>query len=317
MPDVTSVGVLVADVIVHPVNEWPQPGRLMLVDGIEVRSGGLAHTTGVTLAKLGVSTAVVGRVGDDPLGEFLVSVLREHGIELHVLRSPRVSTSATVVAVARNGERSFLHLVGANGMLTGADVDDALLMRTKLLHLGGYFILPELDGPPAAAVLSRARRFGCRTSLDTAWDAHGRWMSALAPCLPHLDTLFGNREELAHVAGSEDPARIAARLRAEGAGTVVVKMGEEGAYVDGREWRGYVRAFDVDVVDTTGAGDAFCGGFLAGHLKGWDLETTTRFANAVGAMCVTEVGGATGVRSMEETVRFIDRTPIRGAAGVG
>jgi sugar/nucleoside kinase (ribokinase family) len=317
MPDVTTVGVLVADVIVHPVDEWPQRGRLTLVDGIELRSGGLAHTTGVTLAKLGVSTAVLGRVGDDPFGEFLLNVLREHGIEAHVLRSPNVSTSATVVVVARNGERSFLHLVGANGTLTDEDVGDALLMRTKLLHLGGYFILPELDGPRAAALLSRARRIGCGTSLDTAWDARGRWMAALAPCLPHLDILFGNREELAHVAGSEDPARIAERLRTEGAGTVAVKLGEKGAYVDGREWRGYVRAFGVDVVDTTGAGDAFCGGFLAGHLKGWDLETTTRFANAVGAMCVTAVGGATGVRSMEETARFMERTPMRGAAGVG
>lgn len=317
MPEVTSVGVLVADVIVHPVDAWPQRGRLTLVDGIELRSGGLAHTTGVTLAKLGVSTAVVGRVGDDPFGEFLVDVLREHGIEAHVLRSPSVSTSATVVAVAGNGERSFLHLVGANGTLTGDDVDDALLMRTKILHLGGYFILPELDGPPAAAMLSRARRLGCRTSLDTAWDARGRWMNALAPCLPHLDIVFGNREELAHVAGSEDPHRIAARLRAEGTGTVAVKMGEEGAYVEGPEWRGYVRAFEVDVVDTTGAGDAFCGGFLAVHLRGWDLESTTRFANAVGAMCVTAVGGSAGVRNMEETIRFMERTSMRGAAGVG
>ena len=311
MPDVTCVGVLVADVLVRPVDEWPERGRLLLVEGIEVRSGGLAHTTGVTLAKLGVPTAVVGCVGADLLGTFLIDVLREHRVEAHVRREDHASTSATVVGVASSGERSFLHLAGANARLMPEDVPDALLARSRVIHLGGYFLLPAMDGPPAVALLRRAKAAGCRTSLDMAWDVHGRWMSALAPCLPHVDLLFGNRDELACVTGSDDPARMAALLRELGVGIVAVKLGEEGAYVAGGSWRGLVPAFSVEVVDTTGAGDAFCGGFLAGYLAGWDLERTTRFANAVGAMCVTAMGGATGIRSMADTLRFAETTPLR------
>src|SRR5688500_6320810 len=103
MPEVTCVGVLVADVVVHPVDRWPEPGRLALVEGIEQHSGGLAHTTSVTLAKLGIRTAAVGRVGDDPFGTFLVDVLRTHQVEVHVRRDPGTSTSATVVTVAASG----------------------------------------------------------------------------------------------------------------------------------------------------------------------------------------------------------------------
>ena len=311
MPDVTCVGVLVADVIVRPVDTWPDPGRLVVVDGLEVHSGGLAHTTGVILAKLGVPTAVVGRVGADLFGTYLIDVLRDNRVEVHVGRDETISTSTAVVMVSSSGERSFLHLPGANTHLRREDVPPALLARSRIMHLGGYFLLPGLDGAQAAALLAQARAAGCRTSLDMAWDARGRWMALLAPCLPHLDLLFGNRDELARVTGAEDPPRMAAHLRALGVDTVAVKLGEDGAYVDGESWRGRVPAFSVEIVDTTGAGDAFCGGFLTGYLAGWDLERTTRFANAVGAMCVTAMGGSTGISGMDETLHFMDTAPLR------
>ena len=312
MPAVTCVGVIVADIIVQSVDEWPERGRLVLVDGIEVHSGGLAHTTGVTLAKLGIPTAVVGRVGADLFGTFLIDVLLKHGIDARVRRDEGAGTSATVVTIATTGERSFLHLAGANGDLVPEDVPDDLLTSSRVLHIGGYFILSGMDGEPAAHLLGRARAAGCRTSLDVAWDARGRWMTLLAPCLPHLDFLFGNQDELASVTGTRDPARIAALLREQGVGVVAVKMGEAGAYVDGAEWRGHVPAFAVEVADTTGAGDAFCGGFLAGVVSGWDLERSTRFANAVGGLCVTAVGGTSGIRSMAETLRFVETARLRG-----
>jgi len=216
--------------------------------------------------------------------------------------------------VASGGERSFIHLIGANGRLTPLDISDDLLHATRIFHLGGCFVLPALDGAPAAGLLRRARQQGCRTSMDLAWDPSGRWMSVLEPCLPHLDFLFGNQDELGHVTDRSDPVEIAGLLRARGVGVVAVKLGEAGAYVDGAGWRGQVPAYAVEVVDTTGAGDAFCGGFLAGVLAGWEIERVTRFANAVGALCVTAVGGTAGVRSREETLRFMDGAAVRGRA---
>ncbi|MDR7438375.1 MAG: carbohydrate kinase family protein [Armatimonadota bacterium] len=311
MPQVLSAGILVADVIVRTVEAWPEVGRLRVVESIELHSGGLAHTTAVTLAKLGVSTAVVGRVGADVFGRYLIEVLRQNGVESHVIPDPEAGTSVTVVAVAPGGERSFLHFVGANARLVPEDVPDHLLAAVQVLHLGGYFVLPGLDGPPAAQLLARARAHGCRTSVDVAWDVQGRWMEALRPCLAYLDVLFANQDEVAQLTGARTPEHAAALLRERGVGIVAVKLGERGAYVDAGEWRGWVPAFEVPVVDTTGAGDAFCGGFLAAWLRGWRWEEVTRFANAVGALCVTAVGGATGVRSLEETLDFLRRARVR------
>jgi sugar/nucleoside kinase (ribokinase family) len=144
-----------------------------------------------------------------------------------------------------------------------------------------------------------------------SWDAQGRWMMLLAPCLPHLDFLFGNLDELSHVTGHSDPVQVASALRKGGVGTVAVKMGEAGAYVDSPAWRQHVPAYMVDVVDTTGAGDAYCGGFLTGILAGWTMDRVAAFANAVGAMCVTAVGGTTGVGTRDETLRFMERAAIR------
>ena len=311
LPDVTCVGAVVADVIVRPVDRWPERGRLHVVEGIELHSGGPAHTAAVALARLGVSTALVGRVGADPFGAFLIDTLDRHGIENRVRQDGDTATSITVVAVGSGGERSFLHHPGANGRLVAGDVDDVLLADSRFLHLGGYFLLSSLNGAGAAALLQRGRSAGCRTSIDLAWDAQGRWMSALAPCLPSLDVLFGNRDELAAVTGKGNPAAIAALLRRRGVQVVAVKLGEEGAYVEGETWRGRLPAFAVEAVDTTGAGDAFCAGFLAGLLWGWDLEETARFATAAGAMCVTAVGGTAGVRSRSETLAFMRRTTMR------
>src|SRR5439155_1136908 len=230
------------------------------------------NTTGIVLAKLGVDTAVVARVGSDLFGDFLVQILADHGVRPHVVREPRVPTSTSVVAVSSGGERSFMHMIGANGRLIPQDIPDDLLRATRIFHLGGCFVLPALDGEPAAGLLRRAREQGCRTSMALAWDPSGRWMSVLEPCLPHLDFLFGNQDELGHVTGRRDPAEMAGMLRERGVAAVAVKLGDAGAFVDAAGWRGRVPAYAVEVVDTTGAGDAFCGGFLAAVLAGWEME---------------------------------------------
>src|SRR3989337_3199443 len=106
MPEVTGVGGVGADVIVRPVDAWPEPGRLSLVEHIELHGGGLAYATAVTLAKLGVSSAVVGRVGGDPLGTYLADGLRADGVEVHLRQDAESRTAAPVVSVTSGGGRA-------------------------------------------------------------------------------------------------------------------------------------------------------------------------------------------------------------------
>lgn len=300
MIDIVCLGIFVADVIARPVEALPRPGTLALVDAITLRGGGCALNTSSALARLGTRAAALGKVGVDPLGDFLLRLLSERGVDgSGVLRDPSVSTSASVVFVDHAGERTFLHLKGANATVQTDELGEAPFAG-RALHIAGALVLDALDGEPTASLLAEARRRGIHTSLDTAFDGSGRWERVL-PALPHCDLVTPGLEEARAITGEHEPDRAAARLRALGAGAVAVTLGPDGCFVDGV---GHVPARSVEVVDSTGAGDAFAAAFLYGRLAGWPPERCARFANAAGALATTAVGAFEGVGDLTKTCEF-------------
>ncbi len=317
MPEVTCVGILVADVVGKPIEALPGRGKLALVDRMELHSGGCAANTGIGLAKLGVETAIIGKVGNDGFGDFLVRRFETFGIEVGgVSRDPAEATSATMVLVHADGERSFLHYLGANATLGLADVDFERVRHSKVLHIAGALVMPALDGAPTAELLRRAQAAGVITAFDTVWDARGRWMEVVAPCLPYVDYLLPSFEEARMLAGGrEDPRDVAQFLLDAGAKVVGLKLGERGSYIRAQDGTTLtIPALPVQAIDALGAGDAYVAGFLAGVVRGWDLERCAHFANAVGACCVTALGATTGIRSFEETVAFLESFAPSAAA---
>jgi sugar/nucleoside kinase (ribokinase family) len=248
------------------------------------------------LVRLGTPAAVAGKVGTDPLGDFLLALLDERGVERPlVLRDPAAPTSASVVLVDGEGERTFLHLPGANGSLTAEELDLDALLRAAWLHVAGALVLPALDGEPLAGLLAEARRRGVRTSLTPVWDASGRW-ERVRPCLPHLDVFVGSLAEGRAITGEAEPERVAAAL---GVPDVVLTDGANGCWASGA---GALPGCPVEAVDGTGAGDAFAAGVLFGMLAGWPLERAARLANAVGALAVTRVGAVEGVSGLDDAL---------------
>ena len=300
--DVVCLGILVADVIARPVDELPY-GAVSLMDEISLHGGGCALNTATGLTRLGLSALVVGKVGEDTFGDFVVGLLAERGLDTRgVLRDPDVPTSATVVLVDRAGERSFLHLPGANGALCAEELAPEVFAG-RALHVAGALVMPALDGAPTAGLLAEAQRLGVQTSLDTVYDATGRW-ERVQPCLPHLDLLMASLAEAQGISGEEGPASAAAWFRDRGVAEVALKLGPDGCYVAGAEFEGDVPAFPVHVVDGTGAGDAFAAGVIYGKLAGWPLVDAARFANAFGALATTAVGATDGLLDLEETLAF-------------
>ncbi len=305
MSQVASVGILVADVVAYPVREYPERGICVHVQRMELHVGGCASNTGLALAKLGIDTVVIGKVGDDPFGDFLIGALQRHGVRVEgIHRTREAGTSSTMVMVHPDGERSFIHYMGANALFNPDDIAWELVRPCKVFHLAGAFLMPSMDGEPAARVLQQARSLGLITCLDTAWDATGGWMRTLAPCLPHLDYILPSYNEASQLSGETEPERIADRLLQAGVGTVVIKMGGKGCFVKNRATAFHLPAYPVEVVDALGAGDCFSAGFTAGLALGWDLERTARLANATGALCVTQLGATTGIRPLKETLAF-------------
>jgi sugar/nucleoside kinase (ribokinase family) len=242
---------------------------------------------------------VAGKVGDDALGDFLLQLLDERGVDRRgVVRDQSASTSATVALVGADGERTFLHAKGANARLATAELDSELLFSGRCLHVAGALVLDALDGEPCAALLAEARRRQLLTSVDTVWDASGRWERIL-PSLPHADVFMPSLAEATAISGETDPAAAAAWLERAGARRVVVKLGADGCYVGGV---GHISGVDVTAVDSTGAGDAFAAGLLYGVLAGWPLERAARLANAAGALATTAVGASSAVSTLSETL---------------
>lgn len=310
---ILCLGIMVADVVGRPLRAVPDPGRLVLVDEMSLHTGGCAINAATALVRLGLPVEIIGRIGSDALGDFLTAELAKRGIGAGgVKRDSEVGTSGTMVMVEPDGERRFVHYIGANAQLTLDDIDVSMFAEASILHVAGSLVLPGLDGAPTAELLRQAQGAGVITFLDVVWDDTGRWMELIGPSLPYIDYFVPSLPEAQAITGREDPEDAARVLLDHGVGTVGLKMDIEGCLVMtgvGDSLR--QPAFEVDVVDATGAGDAFAAGFIAGVYQGWPLEKTARFANAVGALCVTGLGATGGVRSLDETLEFMQSTPLR------
>jgi sugar/nucleoside kinase (ribokinase family) len=306
------LGILVADIIGRPLRNIPDPGRLALVDEMSLHTGGCAINTATALARLGLPVEVIGKIGSDSFGDFVLNALTERRIGTKgIMRDHEVGTSATMVMVSPDGERRFVHYIGANAHLTLDDIDLSMVEAGSILHIAGSLVMPGIDGQPTAELLRHARAAGVTTFLDTVWDDTGRWMNILAPCLPYIDYFVPSLPEGQALTGLDDPVEVAHALLEFGVKTVGLKMGVEGCLVisaKGQLLR--LPAFQVEAVDSTGAGDAFAAGFIAGVWQDWQLEKTARFANAVGALCVTGLGASGGVRSLSETLSFMENAPL-------
>jgi sugar/nucleoside kinase (ribokinase family) len=176
-----------------------------------------------------------------------------------------------------------------------------------VLHLAGVLLMPGFDGEPQAQVLAEAKAAGVTTCVDTAWDDTGRWMEAVGPLLEHTDLFLPSLMEAQQLTGRERPEEVASALLDAGAGLVGLKLGPDGSYVRSAEVELRTPAYPVEVVDGSGAGDAFVAGFLYGHLHGWDLERTARFANALGGLATTAAGTTTAIRGYEQVLELLEK----------
>jgi sugar/nucleoside kinase (ribokinase family) len=286
---------------------------LVLVDEMSLHTGGCAVNAATALARLGIPVEVVGKVGQDPFGDFVIGALQDRGVGIQgVKRDPAAGTSATMVMVGEDGERRFVHYIGANARLMLEDVDLTLLDGAEILLVAGSLVMPGIDGEPTAELLKIAQGKGLKTFLDVVWDDTGAWMKTLGPCMPYIDYFVPSLPEAQQLTGEQEPVDAARALLELGVGTVGLKMGDRGCLVlqaDGDPI--FLPAYLVDAVDATGAGDAFSAGFVAGIYHGWDLEQTGGFANAAGALCVTGLGATGGVMGFQETLDFMAKTPLR------
>ena len=314
MPDIACIGIATVDLIGQPIDSWPHTGQLQVFDHLTMATGGCSVNCAFALAKMGLSASLFVKTGADSLGDFVISEAKRLGISTDgIVRDPSTHTAFTMVCVNSSGERTFLHTFGANATLTADDIRLDLLEGHKIAYIGGAMLMPTFDGEQTAGLLKKIREMGITTVLDTAHNDRVKdWYAVIAPCLPHLNFFIPSDKEATQFAGGiEDPAELARFFRDNGAKNVVIKMGDKGSYLlaeDGQT--AFAPVYPVEnVVDTTGAGDTWGAGFLAGLNLNMDLPEAMKLGNATAAHCIQAAGAATGIKSLADIQRFQQQAP--------
>ena len=313
--DVVVMGELNPDVVVSGVPPMSFGQREDVTGPTTMTVGSSVAISACGLARLGTATAIVGVVGEDAFGDFMLSQLSSRGVDVSAVRTVLGGRTGSSVILVRREDASDRHVLtdpGVMGDLRARDLCTSALDRVRHLHIGSWFLhvgavadLPDL--------LAEARRRGVSTSVDPNDDPAREWDAHLARALPHVETFFCNESEARGVAGAtgwsrdgslHDAARHLLRQLAPD-GAVVLKCGAEGAYVHTVTSVLHVKAPAVDVIDTVGAGDSLAAGFLHARLRGAGLDEALRLAVAAGTLSTRRSGGVDAQPTPDEAEQLV------------
>jgi sugar/nucleoside kinase (ribokinase family) len=284
-----------------------------LVDTGTLTVGGSAAILACGAARLGLRTALVGVVGDDAAGRFMLEQLASRGVDTAGCVVQNEIATGLTVHLVRDDDRAMLTFPGAIPALAADVVGDEQLRAARHLHVSSFFLQPLLAGG-LRGLFERAHAAGATTSLDTNWDPLDRW-EGVADVLPATDILFPNSEEALAIAQAVDPVEPARALDAAVAALAahgplpVVKCGADGALAWADDQILRVPTVTVGMVDAVGAGDSFDAGFLGGRLNGYGLERSLRLAAACGALSLRGAGGTGWQPALDEALRAADAAP--------
>jgi sugar/nucleoside kinase (ribokinase family) len=301
------------ELVLPQLHAAPRFGEELVVPEMALRAAGSAANFALCAARLGARTGFAGCLGIDRFGEVVLQAFRDAGVDTQWLRLLEDQATGISVALVRaDGERSFVTYQGTNTRVTLHDVKACCESDAppRWLHLGGYHLLDQVRGAPALQLFEEARKRGITTSLDTGWDPKG-WSAAtvkmLRDTLRFVDVFLPNGPELRALTGESSPRRGAERLVQSGASTVVVKLGLKGCLVVTRRDQRRIPAFDVSVVDTTAAGDAFNAGFVVSMLSGATVARAAVFGSATAALRISRQLDEPLFPTLQETTAFLMR----------
>jgi sugar/nucleoside kinase (ribokinase family) len=297
--DILVLGEINPDVVVSDPEPTPVFGQVeRIVDSVTLTVGSSSAIFACGAARLDLSVAFVGVVGDDAFGRFMLDAMAARRIDVSGCRVDSALPTGASVILSRGQDRAILTAVGSISSLDLDDVPTALLARARHLHSGSFFLQARSrDRLPGFFEDARAR--GQTTSFDANWDPEERWDGGVRAMLQAADVFFPNAIEATRIAGVDDVeaaardlARVGSEGRSDGGPLIVVKLGREGAlaYTTGQEVV-RIEAMPVTAIDTTGAGDSFDAGFLRAWLDGASTIDALRFAAVCGALSTRGLGG--------------------------
>ncbi len=306
MADVVAIGDVNVDLMMA-LDRYPSPGECAISQASTWQVGGSASNTAIVLSQLGVPTAMIGRVGVDPLASWVRTEMAEANVDIDAVRQdPECMTGCCVIPVSPDGERTMFTERGANARLSADDVDEPTIASARWLHASGYMLFTAEGRAAFAQAIETAAAHRLSVSVDIGIGA------ALAAHRDHLlgqlgaiDVLLANVHELAILTGDPNASDAATAVREHGTPSVVVKRGADGCGVVTSAGERNLPALGLDPVDATGAGDAFSAGVIAAQLAGFDWPSPLLFANALGGLSASRQGAGRALPGRAQVARLI------------
>ena len=284
------------DVICRTVDDVPRYESIAF-EHIAIAPGGCGSNVAIGLQASGIPTGLIARVGSDDAALLVMSYWERLGIDLTFVRKVTDRPTGTSIGlIDSNAQPRFIHTSGANACLTVDALDPGEIVEAgaRALHIGGFFVLPGLLDGRLPAVLREARKLPLFISLDVVRSPRMKDPTALWPCLPFLDVFLCNAEEARRLTGNDNPVEAAKTLILRGCKYVIVKLGAGGCWLEGGGISANIPAEQVEVIDTTGAGDAFAAGLISAVLRGAEMYDACVAANVAGTRMVSTMGAIAG-----------------------
>ena len=311
--DVICAGIATWDTLFTGVDK-----DLMEIDGILAKgyfaaSGGDAVNAAVSMARLGMKTAVCAALGKDSAAVLVKNELLADGVDCSYLyESSDFNTASPVLLIDETGERHIIRVPdNGNQFFCEEMVSDELLEKAGHLHLASANVLRSLDGEGLTRLFERAKEKGLTTSLDASYDRSGNWMKNIEGALHHCDIFIPSLQEASIYAGSEDLQEICAFFSRFPLQVFGVKLGEKGVLAtDFKETWKLPTLYHGIPVDTTGAGDAFLAGFVSAWLNGFDIPSCAYIGSAQSYSVLQAPGANRSAGTWDEAMRLLENNHI-------
>ena len=329
MFDITAFGELLIDYT--PAGQSPDR-----MDLFEQNPGGAPANVLACAAKLGLKTAFIGKVGADMQGIFLKKTLQDTCINTDGLVSDKnFYTTLAFVSLKANGERSFsfARKPGADTQVRREDVDLSIIRNSKIFHFGSLSLTDNPARETTYFALEEAKKANCVISYDPnyrplLWKSRDQAKEQMRTALPYVDIIKLSEEETELITNHSDPQAAAKHLIDNGMQIVAVTLGKNGVLIATKDGCETVPGFEVNAIDTTGAGDAFWGAFLysicrLGNVEGYgdiarlgeqireisfsEVRKIARFANAAAAYCVTKRGAIPAMPQLSDIAKLLEK----------
>jgi sugar/nucleoside kinase (ribokinase family) len=317
MARIGCAGILVKDTFCGILKALPGPGELVTIDAFRTKAGGCAANVAIDLRKQSQTAELVGCIGQDAAGSYLVKELLAAQVNCDQLAyTTEYPTSETVILLVEGEDRRYLHSFGANRAFKVSDISRDWVAALDLFYLGGLFAMPGIVAEELVALLAFSREQNVITVVDVVLPTDFKRPEELEALLPHIDWFLPNGAEAAALTGESDPLEAIRVFRSWGGREMVVTLGERGAVAvfEDEYWR--CNAYPGRTVDPSGAGDAFASGLITGIANGWGFSRILQYASVLGASATRMVGTTDGVLTEAQAEQIIAEQPVTVSRGL-